>query len=150
MSLQTMRLRWIFKLWLYRYGNECEDVTGGFTISATASTTTITKQDDSILINYTSNYSNGMYGFLKTANTIDLSKYSSIRVIGTLPTVTTAISMTACISDTLIFSEYSSEAKHEFTIDISGYNNSQQIEIGSSSPGNIASCQTIIYAIWLE
>lgn len=68
----------ITKLWLYREGDECEDVTGGWIASAGSPGTPITeKRDDSLYVKFTANNVTTSARFT-TANAVDLTDYSKI------------------------------------------------------------------------
>lgn len=69
----------LYKLWLYREGDECEEVTGGWVLSygdAGQQSTTLTKNADSMYISYTSGAGAGKSGGCGTKNLIDLTEYS--------------------------------------------------------------------------
>lgn len=60
---------------LYNYGDECVDVTGGWTIFNSHVNATFTKTANGMYLKTTGN---GVYLNIKTANTIDFSKYSKL------------------------------------------------------------------------
>lgn len=64
-----------YKLWLYKNGDECTDVTGGWSV-ITSSTGTMSKQDDGIQINV--GPGDGTYCNIGIANTIDVTEYSKL------------------------------------------------------------------------
>lgn len=60
---------------LYNYGDECVDVTGGWTIFDSHVNATFTKNANGMYLKTTGD---GVYLNIKTANTIDFSKYSKL------------------------------------------------------------------------
>lgn len=60
---------------LYNYGDECVDVTGGWTIFNSHVNATFTKTANGMYLKTTGD---GVYLNIKTANTIDFSKYSKL------------------------------------------------------------------------
>lgn len=71
-----------FKLYLYRDGDECEDVTGGWlkTYSANGSSGTATKTNDTLYMSGANAGSYGNCGFA-TANAISCSNYSKLYIL---------------------------------------------------------------------
>lgn len=64
-----------YKLWLYKNGDECTDVTGGWSVIK-SSTGTMSKQDDGIQINV--GPGDETYCNIGIANTIDVTEYSKL------------------------------------------------------------------------
>lgn len=65
-----------FKLWLYKDGDECIDITGGWNTSSSWSAGTVTKNNDSIKLSSTS----GSGLSVETSNSINSAGYTSLCV----------------------------------------------------------------------
>ena len=65
------------KRWLYRYGDECEGVTGGWVSDNLYGTSTFTKQDQYLEV---SGNENSWVGLFHTANKISLDGYTKLMV----------------------------------------------------------------------
>ena len=73
------------KVYLYNQGNECTNVTGGWNNYKIGGSCQITKANDKLefsMKNYNSGDGSGHFASIFTVNKIDLSDYSSVKLVG--------------------------------------------------------------------
>jgi len=86
----TENLRTQEKLYLYNYGDECTDITGGWVKGASSNGATGSKKTDSLYINCPYEKSKFTTYIFRTNNTIDVSGFKTINCIMTISTIGTS------------------------------------------------------------
>lgn len=130
-------------LYLYKDGDECIDVTGGW--QSTGSTVSITKYSNCMRI-----IRNGVYNSVKTACKINLLPYHYIYAQyegKTIPTVIARLYIYDNDFDEYIVKADSIDGNGTLKVDISGVKNSYYVGVSLVNADN---CSMDIESVWLE
>lgn len=153
------------KLWLYKYGQDCTDVTGGFTCKLTDVVTSnwSTQKVGDLTDTYIYHSSSSTRTFVSnvTSNKVDLTGYSKINfefeniyymdsrdyIQFTIKTDYSVNSSNVGVT-WIYLSDVYKKGKKVLSIDISNLNTSYYISLHSGLYGN--PCYNYIYNVWLE
>ena len=143
-------------IYLYNEGDERTALTGGWSAVTTQGSATETKNADNLYVVCTSFYSAGMF---VTANTVDLTNYSKIKIeykgssqngwcclgVGSSKTLNAHLD-----NNTAGLVLATSAVKATAEIDISSINSSLYIKFGTGSGGTAPHSYGNAYKMWLE
>ena len=130
-----------FKLWLYRDGDECESVTGGWEATGTG---TVTKNDTYMSI---VSKSDDTTTTVKTVNELSLEGYTKLFIdaYGTRTSYPSVYNIEVKLGDTIILQSFTyNQGRHTESVDLS-LGGTQKLSLGSGN-GRTSN----IYNVWLE
>lgn len=135
-----------YKLWLYKNGDECEDITGGWNATYTGTLRAYIRDG---YLEISSANGNAGYGFINTNNLIDISSYSQICMEYTRPSAADTFQLNtypdaAMSSKIAHVTPISSVSKQIFRSDLVAQEKTNRFV------GLLADNTGYVYKIWLE